>query len=74
VQFLVVQEMMRLWPEKDWFELCNQKRFNMFDKVCGTGYIRETFGKNYRFDDIREYWYKDVDWYRKASSKYYLYK
>ncbi len=74
VQFLVVQEMMRLWPERNWFELCNQKRFNMFDKVCGTGYIRETFGKNYKWDDIREYWYKDVDWYRKASSKYYLYK
>ena len=74
VQFLVVQEMMRLWPKKNWFELCNQKRFNMFDKVCGSGYIRETFGKNYKWEDIREYWYKDVDWYRKASSKYYLYK
>lgn len=74
VQFLVVQEMMRLWPEKDWFELCNQKRFNMFDKVCGSGHIREAFGKNYKWEDIREYWYKDVDWYRKASSKYYLYK
>ena len=74
VQFLVVQEMMRLWPERNWFELCNQKRFNMFDKVCGTGHIRETFGKAYRWEDIRDYWYKDVDWYRKASSKYYLYK
>ena len=74
VQFLIVQEMMRLWPERNWFELCNQKRFNMFDKVCGTGYIRETFGKAYRWEDIRDYWYKDVDWYRKASSKYYLYK
>ena len=74
VQFIVVQEMMRLWPERNWFELCNQKRFNMFDKVCGSGYIRETFGKNYKWEDIREYWYKDVDWYREASSKYYLYK
>ena len=74
IQFLVVQEMMRLWPEKDWFELCNQKRFNMFDKVCGTGHIREEFGKRYCWEDIREYWYKDVEWYRKASSKYYLYK
>ena len=73
VQFLVVQEMMRLWPERNWFELCNQKRFNMFDKVCGTGHIREAFGKNYKWEDIREYWYKDVDWYREASSKYYLY-
>ena len=74
VQFIVVQEMMRLWPERNWFELCNHKRFNMFDKVCGSGYIRETFGKNYKWEDIREYWYKDVDWYRQASSKYYLYK
>ena len=73
VQFLVVQELMRLWPEKDWFELCNQKRFGMFDKVCGTNKIREMFGKRYMWEDIREYWYKDVEAYRAASSKYYLY-
>lgn len=74
IQFLVVQELMRLWPEKNWFELCNQKRFNMFDKVCGTNKIREEFGKRYQWEDIREYWYKDVENYRKASSKYYLYR
>lgn len=73
VQFLVVQELMRLWPEKDWFQLCNQKRFGMFDKVCGTNKIREMFGKRYQWEDIREYWYKDVETYREASSKYYLY-
>ena len=73
VQFLVVQELMRLWPEKDWFQLCNQKRFGMFDKVCGTNKIREMFGKRYQWEDIRKYWYKDVEAYRKASSKYYLY-
>ena len=74
IQFLVVQEMMRLWPERNWFKLCNQKRFNMFDKVCGSGHIREEFGKRYCWEDIREYWYKDVEKYRKESSKYYLYK
>ena len=73
VQFLVVQELMRLWPEKNWFQLCNQKRFGMFDKVCGTNKIREMFGKRYQWEDIREYWYKDVEAYRAASSKYYLY-
>ena len=73
VQFLVVQELMHLWPEKDWFQLCNQKRFGMFDKVCGTNKIREMFGKRYQWEDIREYWYKDVEAYREASSKYYLY-
>ena len=73
VQFLVVQELMRLWPEKDWFQLCNQKRFGMFDKVCGTNKIREIFGERYQWEDIREYWYKDVEAYRAASSLYYLY-
>ena len=73
VQFLIVQELMRLWPEKDWFKLCNQKRFGMFDKVCGTNKIREMFGKRYHWEDIREYWYKDVEAYREASSLYYLY-
>lgn len=74
IQFLVVQEMMRLWPERNWFELCNQKRFNMFDKVCGSDHIRKEFGKRYQWEDIRDYWYKDVEAYREASSKYYLYK
>lgn len=74
IQFLIVQEMMRLWPERNWFELCDQKRFGMFNKVCGTNYIREEFGKRYRWEDIRDYWYKDVEAYREASSKYYLYK
>ena len=73
VQFMVVQELMRLWPEKDWFKLCNQKRFGMFDKVCGTNKIREIFGERYQWEDIREYWYKDVEAYRAASSLYYLY-
>lgn len=74
VQFLLVQEIMRLWPDKDVFKLCNQKRFSMFDKVCGTDYIRTHFAQHYRWADIQDYWYKDVDQYRKLSSKYYLYK
>ena len=74
VQFLIVQELMRLYPDKDWFSLCDQSRFGMFDKVCGTNKIREMFGQRYRWEDVQDYWYKDVDAYREASSKYYLYK
>ena len=74
IQFYVVQEMMRLWPEKDWFALCDQKRFGMFNKVCGTDQIRELFGKRYQWEDAKAYWDKDVEAYREASSKYYLYK
>lgn len=73
IQFYVVQEMMRLWPEKDWFKLCDQKRFGMFNKVCGTDKIKELFGKRYRWEDAKAYWDKDAEKYREESSKYYLY-
>lgn len=73
VQFLIVQELMRMYPEHDWFRLCDQSRFNMFDKVCGTNKIRELFGQRYRWDDVCDYWYKDVEAYREASKPYYLY-
>lgn len=74
VQFLIIQELMRMYPEHDWFRLCDQSRFNMFDKVCGSNKIRELFGQRYRWDDVRDYWYKDVEAYREASKKYYLYQ
>jgi uncharacterized protein YbbC (DUF1343 family) len=46
----------------------------MFDKVCGSKYIRRTFGQRYKWEDIKEYWYKDVEAYREASKPYYLYQ
>lgn len=74
IQFLVVQELMRMYPEKDIFTLCNQSRFGMFDKVCGSDYIRKAFGERYRWEDASDYWYKDVETYRALSEKYYLYE
>ena len=73
IQFYVVQEMMRLWPDKDWFKLCDQKRFGMFNKVCGTDQIKELFGQRYHWEDAKAYWDKDVEKYREESSKFYLY-
>ncbi|MCM1035323.1 MAG: DUF1343 domain-containing protein [Paludibacter sp.] len=74
VQFLIVQELMRMYPDKDIFALCNQKRFGMFDKVCGTDLIRKSFGEHYHWADAANYWYKDVETYRALSAKYYLYE
>lgn len=73
VQFLIVQELMRMYPDKDVFKNCNQARFSMFDKVCGSRFIRETFSAGYQWDSIRDYWYKDVDTFRTFSSQYFLY-
>ena len=46
----------------------------MFDKVCGSDQIRLRFTKNYKVDDILDYWNKDIDAFKVKSAKYYLYK
>ena len=73
VQFYVMQEIARLYPEHKTFDHANQKRYNMFDKVSGSNFIREEFSKRHRVEDIIEYWNKDVDAFKRLSSKYYIY-
>lgn len=74
VQFYVMQEIAALYPDKAVFNNANEQRFNMFDKVSGSDFVRLTFSKSNRFDDIKDFWYKEVDGFRKTSKKYYLYK
>lgn len=74
IQFLVMQEVANLYPDRAVFEHANKDRFNMFDKVCGSKQIRELFSKRNKWSDASGYWYKDVDAFRQLSKKYYLYK
>lgn len=72
-QFYVMQELAALYPDHKPFGPESEKRFNMFDKVCGSDQIRLLFTKNYKVADMEGYWNKDVESFRKASSRYYLY-
>ena len=74
IQFYVVQEAVALYPDHKLFTDEFRNRFNMFDKVCGSDKIRELFGKNYRWEDAKAYWDKDVDAWKKLSKKYWLYR
>ena len=74
IQFLVMQEVAALYPDRTVFDHADEKRFRMFDLVCGTKFVREQFTKTNRWDSVRDYWYKDVEDFRKLSKKYYLYK
>lgn len=74
IQFLVAQEVAALWPEQAMFKVADPGRFRMFDIVCGSEQIRRRFAERHRWEDIRDYWYKDVDAFRRLSKKYYLYK
>ena len=74
VQFWVMQAVAELWPEKAVFANASEGRYRMFDQVSGSDQIRLRFLKRHKFEDIKEYWYKDVESFRKLSQKYYLYK
>lgn len=73
IQFYVMQEMAALYPDKKCFGPKTEKRYDMFDKVCGTDQIRLKLSKNMKVDDILPYWRKDEAGFKQLSKKYYLY-
>ena len=71
VQFLVMQAVAELYPDKKAFDVVDG--YGLFDKVCGTDYVRTEFVKRYNFEDIKEYWRKDEESFRELSQKYHIY-
>ena len=74
IQFHIMEVAAELYPDKAVFDNADEGRFNMFDKVSGSDYIRTEFSKNHKFSDIRGYWMKDELLFKKKSKRYYLYK
>lgn len=74
VQFHVMEVAAQLYPDKKVFDHADENRFGMFDKVCGTDFIRKEFSKNHRFADIQSYWTKDEESFGKLAKKYHLYR
>ncbi len=72
-QFYVMQAVNCLYPEHNPFEM-SKDRIGMFDKVCGTDYVRRNFSKRMEVSDIIDYWNKDVKKFKTLSKKYYIYK
>lgn len=71
VQFYVMQAVAEIYPDRKPFEVV--ERVGLFDKVCGTDYIRKEFSKTHRFDSIKDYWQKDEDEFRALAKKYWMY-
>jgi uncharacterized protein YbbC (DUF1343 family) len=72
IQFRFAEIAHKLNPDTSVFDN-SEKRFDMFDKVCGTNKIRETFLKNHKFSDIEELWNKDAIIFKEKAKKYFLY-
>lgn len=73
LQFYIMQESHRLWPDKNLFTLCEQSRLSMFDKVSGTDEVRKAFTKSFLVSDIMALWNNDIPAFRAKASKYFIY-
>lgn len=71
VQFYVIQAVAELYPNKKAFEVISG--YGLFDKVCGTDYVRLQLGKTYKVKDILNYWRKDEEAFRVLSQNYHIY-
>ena len=70
-QFYVMQAVAELFPDHKPFEVMTG--YGLFDKVCGTDYVRENFSTNHKVSDIVDYWRKDEKSFRALSQRYYIY-
>ena len=70
-QFYVMQAVAELYPDKKAFEIITG--YGLFDKVCGTDYVRNEFSKRYKVADIKDYWRKDEASFRELSQQYHIY-
>ena len=66
-----MQAVTELYPDKRAFEIVSG--VGLLNKVCGTDYVKNEFGKRYKVADILEYWRKDEESFRALSQKYHLY-
>jgi len=71
LQFYVIQAVAELYPDKKAFDVITG--YGLFDKVCGTDYVRLQLSKGYKVADIQSYWRKDEDSFRTLSQKYHIY-
>lgn len=72
IQFYFLQSARKIETDFNIFS-GKESRYAMFDKVCGTDFIRKSLMSNKSFNQLRSYWEKDVHAFREISGKYYLY-
>ena len=71
VQFYVMQAVNELYPDHSPYPMGKTR---MLDIICGTDYVRTSFGKRLKVSDIVDYWTKDTESFKALSQNYYLYR
>ena len=61
-----------LYPEKDIFGL-SENRWNMFDKVNGSDFVRSEFSSHYLVDSLLVNWREEAKAFQQESIPFWLY-
>ena len=70
-QFYVMQAVWELYQKNPIAGASD--RLSMFNKVCGTDFVSNTFGQTMKVSDIADFWSADVPAFKALSKQYYLY-
>lgn len=70
IQFYVMQAVHELYPDVNPF---SKGTFAMFDKVCGSDYVRKRFSETFRVESFLDYWKSDIEDWKTLSRRYWLY-
>jgi uncharacterized protein YbbC (DUF1343 family) len=73
IQFYFLEAHNKLYPDKNIFKLSDKNRLKMFDKVAGSDNVRKLISKRFKYDDLKTFFDKDIEKFRRISKKFYLY-
>ena len=73
IQFYFLQELKKLYPDKDVFNLAKPERIRMFDLATGWDNIRKMFSQEFNYNSIKSYWEKEANEFKSKAQKYFLY-
>lgn len=73
IQFLFLQELKKLYPDKNVFEMASPERIRSFDLATGWDEIRKSFSQDFNYNSIKKYWEKEANEFKTKASKYFLY-
>ncbi len=74
LQFYYLETLIRMYPDRNPFDLAAESRIRMFDKVMGSSEVRQVFSRAWKAADVAEFFRRDEAAFRKKAAQYYLYQ
>lgn len=73
IGFYAISILNSLYPQHKTFNSATEKRYAMFDRVCGTNFYRQALLKDTDWNELKTKWRKDEKEWMRKTLKYHLY-